>query len=154
MPTRFVFDFYGDAQVDRTLLALSAHAADARPAWNALADRFVRAERAQFGSEGAYASGVWAPLSPRYKARKEREYPGRPILERTGRLVGSLTRRPLDVEVITASTMRIGTSVPYAKFHQRGTDIMPRRRPVELPESERREWVRLIQRFIITGRPT
>lgn len=154
MPTRFVFDFYGDQQVDRTLVALSNHAQDARPAWNAMADRFAVAERRQFSSEGGYGSGGWAPLSPAYAARKARAYPGKPILERTGKLVGSLTRRPFDVEDIHPSYMRLGTSVAYARYHQRGTEKMPARPPVALPETERREWVRILQRFIVTGTAT
>jgi len=152
MPTRLTFDFYGDQQIDRTLTTLANHAQDARPAWRAMSRRFTTNNVRQFASEGAYASGGWAPLSPRYKAWKDRHYPGRKILARTGRLRRSLTRRPFGVEEIEPKYMRLGTDVPYAKYHQRGTEKMPRRRPVELPESERREWVKIMQRFIVTGR--
>lgn len=152
MPTSFRFDFYGDQQVDRTLVGLTRNVSDARPAWLVLARRFTTNNVRQFASEGAYASGGWAPLSPRYAAWKARHYPGRKILARTGRLRRSLTRRPFGVERISADSMVLGTDVPYAVYHQRGTRFMPRRRPVELPESERREWVKVLQRFIVTGR--
>lgn len=154
MPTRLHFEFYGETQVDRTLERFEA-AADMRPAWEALADRFAFVERRQFATEGAYASGGWAPLSPAYAAWKARHYPGQPILRRTDDLFESLTVRPFDehggIEVIEPSHMMLGSAVRYGRFHQHGTRRMPRRRPVELTEAERREWVRIVQRYLVTG---
>lgn len=151
MPARLRFTFAGEAQVDRTLARLEA-VEDARPAWEAMAVRFARANAANFRSEGAYASGGWAPLSPRYAAWKARAYPGKPILEREGDLKRDLTQRPFGVEVIEPGFMVLGTALPYAAFHQQGAGNLPQRRPVELREQERREWVRILQRFIITGK--
>ena len=153
MAVRFIFDFAGEAQVDRTLEGLTERALDARPAWAVIMRRLARAEGTQFRTEGAYASGGWAPLSPAYAARKARAYPGKPILERTGRLVRSLTS-PTAPDAIRRSEphlMEFGTSVPYGRYHQTGTRFMPRRRPVELPETERVEVVKVLQRFIVTG---
>lgn len=152
---RFTFSVEGETQIDRTLTRFADNIGDARPVWDKLAGRFARLERRQFAGEGTY-SGGWAPLSPAYAAWKARHYPGKPILERTGRLVRSLTQRPFGVEDIHPSYMRLGTDVPYAKYHQRGVPAnnLPRRRPVELPESERREFVKVLQRFIVTGTPT
>lgn len=150
MAVRVRFSFYGEAQVDRTLERLTA-VEDMRPAWEALADRFVALEKRQFATEGLF-SGGWAPLSPRYAAWKSRHFPGKPILRRTDDLFNSLTRRPLGVERIEPDVMVIGSDVSYGKHHQTGTPRMPRRRPVELTEAERREWVRTIQKYIITGK--
>lgn len=152
MPTTIRFEFFGEAQLNRTLERFALGAADASPAWNALADRFVALERRQFRSEGRAFSGGWSPLSPKYAAWKARHYPGKPILERTGELLRSLTERPLDVEVILPDRMVIGSAVTYGRYHQNGTPRMPQRRPVELSEAERREWVKVIQRFIVTGK--
>jgi phage gpG-like protein len=143
--------FLGEEQIDRTLARFADNVDDARPAWEALADRFGKAEARQFRSEGAYGSGGWAPLSPRYAAWKQQHYPGRPILERTGRLKRDLTVRPFGIEVIEPGFMVLGSALPYGEWHQAGGPNLPRRRPVELPESERREWVRVLQRFIVTG---
>lgn len=151
MAFRFTFSVEGETQVDRTLARFADNVGDARPAWEALAAKFARAERRQFATEGAYASGGWAPLSPKYAAWKERHYPGRPILELTGALKDSLTRRPFGVEVIEPGYMVLGSGIDYGKYHQAGGGRLPRRRPVELTEASRREWVRLIQRFIVTG---
>jgi phage gpG-like protein len=150
MAVRMSFEFYGDVQLDRTLARFVNALEDARPAWEALADRFARTEARQFRTEGGF-SGGWAPLSQEYAAWKGRHYPGKPILEREGDLKRSLTRRPFGVEVIEPGFMLVGSDVEYGRWHQQGTDRMPRRRPVEFTEGERRTWVRLLQRFIVTG---
>jgi phage gpG-like protein len=150
MPVTLRFEFYGDVQLARTLDRFATNVADARPAWEAIADRFAHVERRQFATEGRASSGGWAPLSPRYGAWKARNYPGRPILERDGDLKESLTRRPFGVELILEDRMVIGSSVKYGAYHQRG-DGVPRRRPIELTEAERKAWVKILQRFIVTG---
>lgn len=154
MAARLTLTFYGDTQVDRTLERMAGDVEDARPAWEVLAERFRNNELRQFRTEGQHASGGWAPLSADYAAWKARHYPGKPILERTGDLKRSLTERPFGVEVLEPGFMLVGSAVPYGEYHQQGTPRMPRRRPVELPEDERREWVRVLQRFIVTGSPT
>lgn len=151
---RFTFTIEGETQIDRTLARFADNIGDASPLWDILADRFVKLEARQFKSEGAYGSGGWAALSPRYAAWKAKAYPGKPILERTGALKGSLTRRPLGIEVLTPKSMTIGSGIDYGKFHQAGGGRLPQRRPVELPEGERRYWVGLIQRFVATGTAT
>ncbi len=152
MPTRITLEFLGDTGVDRTLANLGDRVEDAREVWEELAERFGAAERRQFASEGAYGSGGWAPLSDAYGAWKARVRPGRPVLEFDGDLRRSLTERPFGVEVIEPGFAIFGTGVEYAPYHQQGGERLPRRRPIELPESERREWVRILQRFIIRGK--
>lgn len=153
MALRLTFDFYGDAQVERTLERFAEHAEDVSPAWEAIASRLTVVERRQFASEGRTGSGGWAPLSPRYAAWKARHYPGQPILVATGALRRSLTTRPLGIERIEPHEAWLGSDIDYGGFHQRG-DGVPRRRPVELTENERRRWVKIIQRFIVTGNAT
>lgn len=148
---RFTFSVEGETQIDRTLARWVEGLEDARALWGKLADRFASAERRQFASEGGYGSGGWAPLSPTYAAWKSRHYPGAPILERTSVLKESLTSRPFGIEVLEAKAMTVGSGTDYGKYHQAGGGHLPQRRPVELPESERRVWVRYIQRFIQSG---
>lgn len=151
MTLRLTFDFYGDVQLDRTLERFADHAEDATPAWEAMAERFATVERRQFRTEGRASSAGWAPLSPNYAAWKARHYPGEPILQREHDLVRSLTERPFGVERIEPDAMWLGSDVFYGKFHQHGTPRMPRRRPVEFTETERRRWAKILQRFIVTG---
>lgn len=149
--TTIRFEFYGDEQINRTLADREERVTDAREAWEVLARRFATAERRQFTSQGLYGSGGWRPLSPRYAAWKASRYPGKTILRRTDDLFKSLTQRPFGIEVIEPLYMVVGSDVDYGAYHQSGTSRMPQRRPVELPESERREWVKIIQRFVVTG---
>ena len=76
----------------------------------------------------------WVRLSPRYRARKAREFPGRPILVRTGALRSALTggsgsrvranKKSLSVGA-KGEPERIGT------YHQFGTRNMPARPPIK-----------------------
>ncbi len=144
------FDFYGDTQIDRTLTRVIDSAQDFSPAWDEMADKFVASQRRQFSTEGGHASGGWPALSPDYAAWKAKHFPGKGILERTGALKASLTRRPLAIEHITPDEMVIGSDVDYGKYHQRG-DGLPRRRPVELTELTRRDMVKVVQKHLFAG---
>ncbi len=150
MPTEVRFEFFGDAQVDRSLEGLEARGRDLAPAWEQIADRFVEAEKAQFSSQGEWGSGGWQPLSPRYAAWKARHYPGATILVRTRELLRSLTQGP-EVRIIEPHDMWIGSRVRYGAYHQRGGRHLPRRPPGDLPESERVGWVRVVHEWLIKG---
>jgi hypothetical protein len=147
------FDFYGDQQVERTLDRWEANVIDATPAWDAIVDDFVKIERAQFRTEGRRGSGGWAPLSPRYARWKATHYPGKPILQREGDLVGSLTERPLGIEVILPHYLAMGSDVEHGEYHQapKPGSHVPRRRPIDLTEADRRRWVKILQRHIVHG---
>jgi phage gpG-like protein len=148
---RLSLDVAGEKIIDRTLAGIGDQAEDLRPAFEAIGDVFLAAERRQFTSEGAFGSGGWAPLSQPYATWKARHYPGKPILRRTDDLWRSLTTGPA-VRVIKPQYLALGTDVEYAKYHQKGKPPLPRRRPVELPESTRREMVKILQRWVVTGR--
>lgn len=152
MGTRISFTFEGDDQVDRTLERFELGATDASPAFDEIGDSLARAERRQFHSEGAYGSGGWAPLSSRYAAWKERHYPGKPILERSGELLDSLTQRPFGIDVVDAHVAVFGSGLEYGPYHQSGAGNLPVRKPIDIPESLRRRWVKIVQLFIVTGR--
>lgn len=147
---RLTLDFYGDVQVDRTLAGIQDAVQDMRPVWDEITDQFVDHETRQFATEGRAGSGGWVPLSPRYAAWKAANYPGKGILERTGALKESLTQRPLPVEVLDEKSMLIGSDSEYGGYHQAG-DGVPQRRPVELTEYRRREWVKLMQQHVMNG---
>jgi phage gpG-like protein len=150
MPSRVTWTFYGEAQIDRTLARIELAAADASPAWELIAEEFLVAEREQFATEGGSGSGGWPQLSEPYAAWKARHYPGAKILRRTGDLEDSLTEGP-EIRVIEPHFMILGSAVPYGRYHQQGSDRMPRRRPIDLTETLRRSWVKVLQRYLITG---
>lgn len=154
MAVRLTFGILGERQVDRTLAGIESNVEDWSPAFGTLRDRFLVLERHQFTSGGGY-SGTWTPLSPRYAAWKARHYPGKPIMRRTDELYRSLTVGP-QINIVHKDAMRLGTAVPHARFHQNPTvpGRPPRRRVVELPEGERREWAKVLQSFAVTGHLT
>lgn len=150
MATRITWQFFGEAQLDRTLERVILAAADASPAFEVIADQFLVAEQQQFATEGGFGSGGWAPLSEDYARWKAVHYPGAKILHRTGELEHSLTEGP-EIRVIEPHMMIIGSAVEHGVYHQEGGPNLPRRRPVELPEAVRRAWVKTLQRWLITG---
>lgn len=154
MPTTIRFSFYGDVQLNRTIDRMHEAIDDFSPAFEAMAHRFRYVEVRQFNSEGRYASGGWSPLSPPYARWKLRQVGKKPILEFSGMLRRSLTKRPFGVEYIGPHLALFGSDVEYGAYHQRGSGNLPRRRPIELTEDERKRWIRIAQRFIVTGKAT
>lgn len=148
---RIRFEVDGMAEFDRVFIRLGARFDDLTPIWPDLRDEFWKTEKEQFRSEGsAGSSGKWKPLSKAYAARKLKQYGAKPILERTGRLMKSLTGETGDtVYQPTKSELAIGTSVPYARHHQRGGGRLPQRKPISLSETQRRRMQLAIQRGMV-----
>lgn len=143
MPVHLRFSFFGEDQVNRTLLGYAERARDMRPAWEQIKQRFVAYEQDWFTSEG---EGTWPALSPSYAHWKARHFPGRPILVRTGDLRDSVTKP--DIAVMEPGYAIFGTADPKAVYHQKGDGRLPRRRVIDIGEEERREWVRVVQRYL------
>lgn len=142
---------HGDVQVSRRLMRFGDRAQDARPAFRGIADLLRTSEQRQFASRGRYASAGWAPLAPSTLASKIRRGESTSILEATGTLRDSLTRKTDGghVELVEPHQLIFGSQVPYAKYHQRGTRTMPRRRPLEVRGRDRQEMVKIIQRHLM-----
>jgi len=144
------FEVAGDVQIARSLSRFGEGVKDMRPVFEEIAKLFFSIERRQFDSEGSYGSGRWAPLSPTYADWKERNFPGQPILQRSRRLMSSLIGVTSDtVKETSPMSFRIGTSVPYAIYHQEGTGRMPMRKVIDLTESDKREWTKVVQRWLV-----
>jgi len=90
------------------------------------------ANASNFASNGLPVGG-WAPLDPVYAAWKMARFPGAPPMVQTGRLFASLTGATASFETMTNTSITVGTSVEYAKFHQYGTTKMPKRKIVFEP---------------------
>lgn len=145
----FTFEVSGEEQVRRRLSRIVSAGQDLSPAFRKIRDRFYEGEEQQFGTEGSWGSGGWPPLSTRYAAGKARQHPGKPIMEITGKLKRSLTQSGAEgnIENISRDTLSLGTSIAYAIYHQstEPRTTLPRRPLIELPESERREWMQIIR---------
>jgi len=116
-----------------------------------LAEDFWEREEKVFNKEGS-------PLrfkeltSARYIAWKSKNYPGRKIMELTGRLKGSLTGTDQadsqdTVKIIRKKSAEFGSKVPYVHRHQMGTHGMPKREIVQLTDQDKVRWSRIIQRW-------
>lgn len=149
---QFRIDVDGVPQINRALGVLAKRVKDLRPAWQEIIEDFAKSEETLFQRQGNVGGlGRWAPLNPDYAARKRAQGFGSKILVRTGRLKRSLTN-PHHGEFISKVrplSLTMGTRVPYAKYHQRGTSKMPRREPIRLAETTKRRWTRIIQRYLL-----
>lgn len=148
-------DSFGDQQLSRRLLRFTDRVDDMRPALRVIADDFLDIQKSQFTSQGRYGSGGWRPLAPTTVASKARRGHDPHILHATLRLRKSLTSKygPDVVRKITRNEMFVGTRVPYAKHHQHGAPRarLPQRRPVELPARDRKNWMKILQRYLVEG---
>ena len=163
MPVEIRISTAGADEVAGALFSIGRFLDDWRGAWPAVAERVRVQARRQFASEGGTGrAGRWAPLSDRYRAWKQRYYPGRKILELTGRLRDSLSDsgHPDALEIRGATFLFIGSRVPYAGWHQEGTGRLPRRPPLSPTDRDVFEWAQVMHRYLqrqittVTGRST
>jgi phage gpG-like protein len=110
-------------EVEMAFAGFASDVSDLRSVWPLVAQelRQMTVGR-QFPSEGGQGQhGRWAPLSPRYRTWKEKHFPGKPILQLTGRLFGSFSDgHPDHVDRRSETMLEWGSSVPYGIFHQFG----------------------------------
>jgi hypothetical protein len=167
-----VFEVAGDKLIERELLRMGDYAQDATPAFAAIGGFMMAETKEQFATEGHRASGGWAPLAP--STIQKRGGAGRSggaiftnpgggggftsggpvrILHDTGALEQSLTepKGANQILEVTPQELVFGSRLPYAHYHQTGTRRMPRRRPLEFTEAAKRDMVKILQRFVVTG---
>lgn len=140
------FEIVGADEVKKGLAAFLNQLTDLRPFWRdvfapkyfaIVQDLFATGGRAR-GAGGRFSSGAWARLSPKYAIWKKANYPGQPLLVRSGELRESVRWngglgpggifRPEPLFVVA------GTAIPYAAAHQRGTKTMPARPFLPTPD--------------------
>lgn len=150
------FAVAGDVQISRELLKYSGRVADAKPAFVAIGDFLIAETKEQFDTEGRHASGGWRPLAAATIDRKKRLGLRLEILQETGSLLDSLTEKGDSNMVFTAtrSSIEFGSKLPYAEAHQnpKSGSHLPQRRPIELTDRARKHAVRIVQRYLETGR--
>ncbi len=139
--------------MDRAISRFADAVEDYRPIWPVIADDFYALETAQFASEGDEGGIAWPALSPAYQEAKERRYPGKPILQRTGELEKSLTSATdaNAVHIAERKALTLGTRVPYAIYHQstRPRRRLPRRPEIVLTEDFKRDAMRNVHVFLV-----
>jgi len=111
--------------------------------------------RKQFKSEGTHRGTGWRELSPGYAKRKRKRYPGKPILEATGKMRTALLndKHPSNLNAVRPLWAAFGIQsrelLQRATWHQLGTRNMPKRKIIALEETDRRKWGRIIQTYLL-----
>jgi phage gpG-like protein len=148
-------EIIGENTAGALLESLAAKAASVHlTAFPAIREDFQAMEARRFGAEGP----GWAPLRPATIAIKTRRGYPQPdsILYGTGALMFSLTGDTNDSVFETGpDEVFIGTSVPYAQYHQwgprqikvfgRGSATLPQRKIVDLQPEDAVRWAAIIQ---------
>lgn len=129
----------GGAIFSRQFTRFASELTDLSPAFEEMADAFGQWEAQAFSSGGSSSGGGWAARKP--------PTGGWPILQRTGRLRGSLTGP--SVRQIGPKRMELGTNVPYARYHQTGTSRMVARPVIRLTSANKAEWTKIIHRWLL-----
>jgi phage gpG-like protein len=123
------YDIDVDVNIDvagamQRLTGMELRSKNFKPVYEDARDYLEKANAANF-TAGGLPSGGWQP--------REQVY-GWPIMKRTGKLFSSLTNLRGAPNTITATGAQIfGTNVEYAKFHQYGTEKMPKRQIIFNP---------------------
>lgn len=121
---------------------------DWRPVFNDIRADFLQGEAENFRREGTPER--WVALSPAYAAWKAVHFPGKPILERTGRMKRSISTLTGDVDTVNKMEKlraEFGTVVPYAHYHQEGAPNLPQRKVVQLTDRRKVAWSRMIHEW-------
>lgn len=130
----FRVDIMGERQVSLGLLDLEDGMRDLGEPLGVIGDRIVEGVREQMDTEGRRGLGRrWQPLSDPYREWKQRNYPGRKMLVRTGGMKGALLDKRA---ALTVTDSRViyeprGERAEVAARHQSG-DGPPRRKIVAL----------------------
>jgi hypothetical protein len=160
------FEVFGETQIRRELLRFASRTTDAMPAFEAILGQMEKDEADLFESEGQTgAHGHWAPIKPETLAAKEAQGLRPETLIATGALVSSLTgdegpgvgsggetlTQYGGIRIPSPQGLVFGTQVPYAVHHYTGTVHMPRRRPIDFNEGNRRKYVKTLQEYMVHG---
>jgi phage gpG-like protein len=148
---RFELEVHGDQLISRRLLRIADRLIDFTPAFIKIADDIRASEQQLFDTEGASAGRPWQALRQHTIDAKVRQGQDPRILHRDGALEQSLTKghggTPADnqILIITPSALAMGSSLPYAGAHQRGTGSLPQRRPMDFAEHTKQQLIKRLQ---------
>jgi hypothetical protein len=134
---------------------IAARAKDPQPAFELIIDSFHKIEARRWAEEGP----GWAPLADSTIIRKQygdsaSGYDGgsTTMMVRTWSLYDSLaTDSGFSGILRTNDFVEMSTDVPYAHWHQTGTDHMPQRKVVDITEATAILWRRLLQEYFMSG---
>lgn len=120
MPIDFNLRVAGTAQLNLALRQIPIR--DWTACWPKVTAALSEILANQFATQGARGPhGEWAALDPEYAKRKQKKYPGAPILQASRRLWRSLVTESGDtIDERWPQRLRWGTALPYALYQQTG----------------------------------
>jgi len=161
----FEVEILGAHIIDRELSRLAERVSNLSPAFASIYENFLEIEGQTFASEGR--TSKWAALSEDYAAWRGSTGP---ILQLEGALRRSLTDKSAEghISEIGAQEAKFGTSLktqsgyglgrthytgytvkyPYGNVGARPVKV-PARQAIQLTDSDKNEWVRILQRYIM-----
>lgn len=155
MAFRIDFDAFGDKPVSRSMFRMGKKVTDLRPVFLIMSRYFYAMEKALFASEGASGGSPWEDLKDATRKRKAQLGQRPEKLRAEDVLMRSLTRSNARYSRRTMRTeeLFLGTSDPKAIHHYFGAPAagVPERRPIVFREVDKVAWVKMLQRYIITG---
>lgn len=125
---------------------------DLRPSLNVVGIGYRKEVNMIFNRQQPRGEGArWPQLSPEYAAQKERQFPGSPILVKTGALKSSMTSKgaPDNISLIAKTSAVFGSSISYGIYHDEGGEKIPRRNFSEPSDRRMKIWIDQIERSLI-----
>ena len=107
---------------------------------------YLAGEKTLWAGKGP-TGGKWAPLTPKYAARKG----STEIMIRSGALREALTSGdgPGAINEMTPQGITLGTSLHYAVFAQRGHGTA-RRRVLVVSTAQRKRWTTMVRKYVLS----
>jgi phage gpG-like protein len=131
--TRVSINISGDKDVVEMLHSVGLEVKDLKPAMQDIGKYLKGFYSGQvFASRGGVIGASWPRLSQRYAAWKAQQYPGRPVLVRTGLMQRSFTYDAQNTQVT------IRNEADYFDYHQAGTSLIPARPMMKLDAGDER----------------
>lgn len=141
----------GEEGVKNLLEDMDRRSKNFRPVFDKAQDYLEKANAENFASSGLPVGG-WRPLDAEYGSWKATRFPGMPPMIRSRELFSSLTNLNNSAKSVGLTTAEFGTKVEYAKFHQYGTNKMPKRKIVFEPPLFARDIGLKTAQYIVKGR--
>lgn len=128
------WDIEGEKQLSRRLLLVASRVKDWTPAFKETAETLKNVfQNDVFQSEGGAIQERWSPLKKAYALQKAKKYPGKGILEATGRMRAGFQT------LWRADMAQVWNKIDYFKYHQSNQprSHLPRRVMMKLGNAQR-----------------
>lgn len=138
------FSIEGEKQLSRNLLILADRIQDWTPAFRETASSLKAVfEEDVFKTQGGAIGEHWSPLSAAYAHKKAQMYPGKGILEATGRMKSGFMAE------FKSNYAKVWNEVEYFKYHQsnKPRSKLPRRVMMKLDNSQKTMVIKIFQSY-------